>query len=991
MPMSWNKFLRWLRRSLSRNGSIPTRKAGRPWPRPYQPDIEWLEKRLVMTTVRFSSGGYSVSELAGSASIGVSLSASSSQTITVHYATSDSSAHAGTNYTSTSGTLTFNPGVTSQNFTVPILDDNSITSDLALNLALSSPTNATLGTPSSATLTINNRDPNLNFSAGTYSVNEDAGTATITVNLNTSSSNTVTVHYATSDGTAKAGVNYTITSGTLTFSAGTTSQTFTVPINYNDLQTANATVNLALSSPTNGYLGNTASATLTINYVAPASPDPWAAAGFQLRTDPEEGFWLANGDIQVSPQTGAVQLQEPLDFRQSVQGPEDDWGNPGGPPALVYNSDTAIAAPGTGSGAPLPIINATFGTDSSLGVPSQIQAQLTWDGGSPQSWVSFATTGHSAGDTYLLAVQVADGASGGPSPVPSSGAYPWQMTVVAHYSGRGDVVRHVSGTALVAVNGATDPFGLGWSLAGLDALQVYGVSVGDAIAVDAASTSVVFPLYLDKPLPVAVSLSYATQNGSAVSGTDYTSTSGTLTIAANATSATISVPVINRAGSQGDRSFYLNITPPPNVRVKRGQATGTIEDDNGNVMPQLTIGPASLLEGSSGSTNAVFTVYLSKTSLLNITVQYATADGTGVAGTDYTSTSGTLTITAGQTSGTISVPVLGNTTAQSNRTFVVNLSSPSNATLAVSQGTGLVVDDDNKDVLRIYGSGGARLFASTGSTSFQGPGNDYGVLIKNSSNGTFNYTDKYDVQWRFDATGLLTAVVDAHGLQRLFSYSSNRLAAVTEPDGAIATFNYDNNLLLQTIQEAGGRTVTVAHDGSGNLTSIIDPAGNQGTFAYDSHYPGRLTSGTLGPQVDGAGFSTAATGLATSITWGASALLLTAAAVQGLATNPADVSSQLVAVATDADSRVTTYALDHWGRQTQTWTPDGNTRQWLRQTSGGQVTEAGLATVTIDSLGRRTSYLFDGLGNATSVTFPDNTGQQFQYDSTFSVLTRFTD
>jgi hypothetical protein len=88
-------------------------------------------------------------------------------------------------------------------------------------------------------------------------------------------------------------------------------------------------------------------------------------------------------------------------------------------------------------------------------------------------------------------VQVADGASGGPSPVPSSGVYPWQLTIVAHYSGRGDVVRHVSGTALVVVNGANDPFGLGWSLAGLDALQVYGVSVGDAIAGQEKGTQLV--------------------------------------------------------------------------------------------------------------------------------------------------------------------------------------------------------------------------------------------------------------------------------------------------------------------------------------------------------------------------------------------------------------------------------------------------------------------------------------------------------------------
>ena len=68
----------------------------------------------------------------------------------------------------------------------------------------------------------------------------------------------------------------------------------------------------------------------------------------------------------------------------------------GGNPALVNDSDTVNVKP---------IVEATLLSDSGGSVPSQIQVQLTWNNGAPQSWVNFSTSGHSAGDTYLLAVQ----------------------------------------------------------------------------------------------------------------------------------------------------------------------------------------------------------------------------------------------------------------------------------------------------------------------------------------------------------------------------------------------------------------------------------------------------------------------------------------------------------------------------------------------------------------------------------------------------------
>lgn len=104
-------------------------------------------------TVQFSASSYYVVE-GDTATITVTLSASSTQTVTVHYATSDGTGQSGVDYTPASGTLTFSPGTTSQNFNVTTLNDPNNTYSVTVNLTLSAPTNATLGSPSTATLNV---------------------------------------------------------------------------------------------------------------------------------------------------------------------------------------------------------------------------------------------------------------------------------------------------------------------------------------------------------------------------------------------------------------------------------------------------------------------------------------------------------------------------------------------------------------------------------------------------------------------------------------------------------------------------------------------------------------------------------------------------------------------------------------------------------------------------------------------------------------------
>ncbi len=133
-------------------------------------------------------------------------------------------------------------------------------------------------------------------------------------------------------------------------------------------------------------------------------------------------------------------------------------------------------------------------------------------------------------------------------------------------------------------------------------------------------------------------------------------------------------------GSPGDVG-----TDVPTNYVLNGVALGA-------GVPSLNINSVSVNDGTAGTT-AVFTVSLSQASTKPVTVNYATADGTAHAGTDYKATSGTLTFSpGGALSQSISVTIDPETTAKSNLTFDVNLSSPTGASIATAPGVGTIVD-----------------------------------------------------------------------------------------------------------------------------------------------------------------------------------------------------------------------------------------------------------------------------------------------------------
>jgi ABC-type oligopeptide transport system substrate-binding subunit len=113
------------------------------------------------------------------------------------------------------------------------------------------------------------------------------------------------------------------------------------------------------------------------------------------------------------------------------------------------------------------------------------------------------------------------------------------------------------------------------------------------------------------------------------------------------------------------------------------------------VRPGISIDDLRLDEGNGGSTSALFTVSLSSVESGPVTVDFATADGTAKAGSDYTATSGTLTIPAGQRSATISVPVSGDKGVEADETFTLALTNPNSGTVTDASAVVTVVNDDS--------------------------------------------------------------------------------------------------------------------------------------------------------------------------------------------------------------------------------------------------------------------------------------------------------
>ena len=283
--------------------------------------------------IDFKSLHYDVDETDGQATVTVERLGGVGGAVSVDYQTSDGSATAGSDYAATSGTLNWAAGDSAdKTFTVPVTWDGRAEGTESISLALTNPGGgADLGPNTAAVIRIGDDGASgpLALSSNAYSVGEADGVVTITARRSGGSlGGPVTVHYATSDGTATAGSDYAAASGTLTFGPGEAAKSFTVHVTNDSAHEGDETFQVTLSNAGGGAsLGSPAGATVTIADDDAAATGHRHAAGDSARgrqdraaTDARREEDPARAEDQAAQAVGP--LQRAVQARRRREGPD---------------------------------------------------------------------------------------------------------------------------------------------------------------------------------------------------------------------------------------------------------------------------------------------------------------------------------------------------------------------------------------------------------------------------------------------------------------------------------------------------------------------------------------------------------------------------------------------------------------------------------------------------------------------------------------------
>ena len=228
------------------------------------------------------------------------------------------------------------------------------------------------------------------------------------------------------------------------------------------------------------------------------------------------------------------------------------------------------------------------------------------------------------------------------------------------------------------------------------AVPSINIAGANAVEGNAGSTALVATVQLSTPTTATVTVDYATTDASAIAGSDYAATNGTLSFAPGETAHTITIPVIGDTTVEGNETFTITLAAPANATLGTGIATATILDDDATpAVPSIAIANVDRDEGDSGASVFPFPVTLSSPATAVVTVAWSTSSGSANA-SDFVPAAGTLVFAPGMTAQTIAVAVHGDTDFESDETFTIHLSAAANATIAGATATGTVRNDDRR-------------------------------------------------------------------------------------------------------------------------------------------------------------------------------------------------------------------------------------------------------------------------------------------------------
>ncbi len=679
--------------------------------------------------VQFSAGAYTVTEGTANAVISVVRSGATTTPFTVPFTASAGTAVPGQDFTPVSGTLTFAAGISSRTFNVPIINNTLVQGNRSVLLALGPPTgNAVLGQLPVAALTILDNDEGgiVKLSSASYSVSENAGSVVVTLlRTGTNLAGNVSVTYATGNGSALSGLDYTATTGTVTFNGGETSKTVRIPILDDTLAEGNETFTFTLSNPTGGAtLATPSTAVITIVDNEVVSALKFGSAVYSVN----EGAGSVTLTVLRTPSTSSdvrvnFATADGTAISSSPTGLNDFTATTG---TLTFGAGNASAT------IVIPIIqdtraegNETFTVvlsnpqgGATLGTPSVATVTIVDD----ESAIQFSAGSYVGKEgTPAVITLVRSGALGTPATVTFT-ATPGSASPGLDFTPVSTLVTFTAGlasktvtvpilnntlaqgnrTVMLGLNGPTGGAQLGTrgtamlTLGEDDQGGVVKLSAASYTVAETAGSVVVTVMRVGTGLAGNVSVSYATGNGSALSGLDYTARAGVLTFNAGEISKTVSIPILNDTLVEPDETFTFTLSNPTGGASLGSpvSATITIKSDDAGGQVKFSAAAYSVTEGAG---NVSITVVRAGGTASAVTVDYATASGTAAADVDYGRTAGTLSFGAGQTSATIVVPIIQDMLAEGNETFTVTLSNAQGgATLGVpAVATVTIVDDES--------------------------------------------------------------------------------------------------------------------------------------------------------------------------------------------------------------------------------------------------------------------------------------------------------
>lgn len=616
----------------------------------------------------------------------------SNGTTTVTYTTVNGTATAGSDYTATTGSLTFGPGETSKTVSVPITGDLLDEADETFTFALTSIDNGTFqgGDPNAVgTILDDDATPGLSITDATVTEgNTDTVTTTVTVSLSAPSGRTVSVDFATADGTAtfSPGADYHSQSGRLIFNPGETAKTITLTVVSDTIDEADETFRVNLSDPVNATITDGQSTVTITDDDAPGQDPP--PGGGAMPTISVSDATVTEGNAGTVQTTVTVTLSRASTDHVGVDFSTADNTATFSGSDYYSQSGRLVFAPGeTSKTMTLTIVGDTV------------------DENNESFFVNFsAPTNATLADTQSV-VTITDDDTSTTSPPPPSGTVP-AITVSDASVAEGS-------------NGDTN------------------VSV--TVSLSAASTAY-------------VTVDFTTADGTATfAGSDFWRMSGRLVFAPGETARTLTATVVGDVVDEANEVFYIDLSDPTNATLSDSRSIITILDDDGGSTtppgggtPTISISDATVQEGNADTTTATLTLTLSAASPETVTVDVATADGTALFDEgDYYETKGRLVFQPGETTETLQVTVNGDLVAEGDEVFYVDLTNPVNATIADGRGTITITDDDQpaETVTTVTVVKKARRLVAKGTVVPPHPGDRMRVVLKKRRNGRFRIVD----------------------------------------------------------------------------------------------------------------------------------------------------------------------------------------------------------------------------------------------------------